>query len=611
MSRSIFTIRDSALLWALIAGGLLRLLPLFFWPDWGCVRDECSYLKIANRMEDGLGMTSSSGWLWAPGYPFLLAFHSMVLGEAKLIKGVQIALSLAAIIVLYALGRRLGNRRTGRLAAWIQALNPTQIFFSQSLWAESIYGSMLVFCLLFFLQLLDDAHNRKKAFSLGMLLGAMALLRGLSLYLIPVFLICFWRFQPSSRRLWRQLSRIVGGAALFIVPYSVYASLSFERFVLVDRTMGQMMWLGNNEFEPIGFDVGGQLSARSFDEHVDMRQSTLKASRSDGLAIRDIQPNDNFELMVPIRAGGKPFAISYRFSDDLLLPVLKSNEAVIAIAGDDKTNAERVAFALSGEDANETIAYGADARESGVRAQMVATGSGWGLDVHCLEPGSHGNAAWINTSSAGLSGMVGKRYFLEGRGRNHYPPRPKINPIESFSDRREKWDRLNEWAMQREDAAIDEGMDWISRNPMVFIERIPGRLSQMMTPHSFLTRHLRYGGWPGIPGWLSQMLVVQTAVWTFILSLGGVYATVSRFRASWAQLTLGILSVHFMAVACFAGLSRYRVPLEPLLALALALLISRFSNRTDFSPAAIFCSLLLLPLLLWNLPAAWPVWSVW
>ena len=45
-----------------------------------------------------------------------------------------------------------------------------------------------------------------------------------------------------------------------MAPYSIYISKKMDAMVISDRTLGQMMWLGNNTFDPITFDYGnGQL----------------------------------------------------------------------------------------------------------------------------------------------------------------------------------------------------------------------------------------------------------------------------------------------------------------------------------------------------------------
>ena len=83
-----------------------------------------------------------------------------------------------------------------------------------------------------------------------------------------------------------------------------------------------------------------------------------------------------------------------------------------------------------------------------------------------------------------------------------------------------------------------------------------------------------------------------------------------------ACLIAGLLLYHVAAISVLAGLTRYRVPLEPLLMLYAAQLISE--------PRAVLGSIrgwrvllvgavliVLVPLVLWYLPAGWPWWRKW
>ena len=64
---------DRSLLVAILVGAFIRVLPLVVWQHWSCARDECTYLRLAGKITNGQGMVQSAGWLWAPGYPMLMA----------------------------------------------------------------------------------------------------------------------------------------------------------------------------------------------------------------------------------------------------------------------------------------------------------------------------------------------------------------------------------------------------------------------------------------------------------------------------------------------------------------------------------------------------------
>ena len=116
---------------AMIIGFLLRIVPVAIWLSWPCVRDECTYLRLSERILDGQGMTASNGWIWAPGYPFLLALHEGLTGYGAGIKTTQSIVSVGVMALLFHVARRFGNGKVGVVAVWLYAFSPTQIFFAQ------------------------------------------------------------------------------------------------------------------------------------------------------------------------------------------------------------------------------------------------------------------------------------------------------------------------------------------------------------------------------------------------------------------------------------------------------------------------------------------------
>ena len=106
----------------LAVGGLLRLLPLLLWPGQGCTRDECTYQSIARGIVAGHGMTAPEEWLWAPGYPYLLALSLATTGSEEAVKWLQVWASLASMVALWRIGSRVGDDRVGWLAAAMYAV---------------------------------------------------------------------------------------------------------------------------------------------------------------------------------------------------------------------------------------------------------------------------------------------------------------------------------------------------------------------------------------------------------------------------------------------------------------------------------------------------------
>ena len=503
-------VRDRVLWLAIGVAFLLRAVPLLVWAYDGCLRDECTYLKISNRFVDGQGITTSAGWLWAPGYPWLLSLHERVTGQAATMKATQILVALFCMILMYRLTLRLFKesddpRRVARAAVWLYALSPHLAFFSIRLWSEVVYGTILmgallllemtrsqwkappisgwpvvvllailscasvwsfgapfwaaiVFGALFFGLVWRVRHRIPKGIVLaggvGLLAGICVLFRGVATYMLPILVVGLLWGRLRVIRSWAQVLALISAAGLVIAPYSRHASEKFGDTVVSDRTMGQMMWLGNNDYEPITFDYGnGQLSRRAF------RRTT--------------------------QTGRSPCA-----------------------------------------DRDEAIA--------------------------------------------------------------------------------------------RDECQAEAGFDWIRANPVAFAERMPVRVAQLVNPHSLLTRHLRWGRWRGMPQWLDEFIIMFGALSSLLVMVGGAVGLAARARSGMGLVFNGILLYHVAAIAALAGLSRYRVPLEPLLMIYAAALYADWSGsmrRLRESRLRAWITgiglILFVPLVLWYLPAGWPWWRSW
>jgi 4-amino-4-deoxy-L-arabinose transferase-like glycosyltransferase len=239
-----------------LVGGALRALPHLAWPRQVCVRDECTYLDLAEQIVIGNGIVGTKGWLWAPAYPWLMAVHADWLGDPRAIIVMQIVASIVTAVVIREVGTRTLGPGVGRLAAWIWILSPTVIFYSGRLWSETLYALLLVGAVACVGRAREGSW--KAAAGLGLLVGLCVLFRGVAQYMLPIFM----GVLVAARRL-REAMIAAVCAALVVTPYSLHATKKFGGFVLSDRTLGQMMWLGNNEFSPVTFDWGNGLVLQS------------------------------------------------------------------------------------------------------------------------------------------------------------------------------------------------------------------------------------------------------------------------------------------------------------------------------------------------------------
>lgn len=144
------------------------------------------------------------------------------------------------------------------------------------------------------------------------------------------------------------------------------------------------------------------------------------------------------------------------------------------------------------------------------------------------------------------------------------------------------------------------------------------RIAQLLNPHSFLTRHLRAGRWPGLPQFVDELLIVADAAISIGLIGLGALGLAAFGRGPMGIAIAGVLLYHVAVIAALAGLTRFRVPLEPLLTIYAALALANWGAVRDVLHhtrwrriTAASALAILTPLVLWHLPDGWPGWQGW
>ncbi len=454
---------DKGLVVVLVLSAVLRIIPMLEWWNRPCVRDECNYRILAGSIVRGEGMVGTKGWLWAPGYPSIIALHAELFGALNSVKWTQVGAAMLTTWLIWRFTRAAYGGRAAVIAAALYALNPTHIFYASSLWSECFYTALLFGAVTALGWTRGEAADGapvagggswRRGALVGVLLGACVLFRGVATYLLPCVAAALLWGRWRAAEAWRAVAAMALAAALVVAPYSAWATQRFGGLVVSDRTLGQMMWLGNNDYSPITFDFGNGL-------------------------IRE-------ELYDKVIATGRDHC---GFDDD---------------------------------------------------------------------------------------------------------------PV-------------------RQDACeLQAGLDWISAHPGEFLARVPLRVSQMLTPHSLLTRNLRTGRWHGLPDWFDEVLVASVVGFSFATMVGGTLGLFARGRGWYAAAATLIVGYHVAAIACLAGLSRYRVPLEPLWMVYAGAFFADPQAGLDAIRAsgwrrwgAAVVTGVLVGLMLRFLPAGWRGWKSW
>jgi 4-amino-4-deoxy-L-arabinose transferase-like glycosyltransferase len=164
---------------------------------------------------------------------------------------VACAVGGATIACAGLLGRRVGGKRAGLLAACGVALYPVFVAMDGSLMSEPPYALAISVCLLLAFRLIERPTVRRAA-ALGAGIGLAALVRGEALGLLVVLLV------PVALQL-RQLKlpAIVAGIALLTVaPWVVRNSLTNDRLTLISTEDGAVIAGANCDLTYRGSDLG-------------------------------------------------------------------------------------------------------------------------------------------------------------------------------------------------------------------------------------------------------------------------------------------------------------------------------------------------------------------
>jgi 4-amino-4-deoxy-L-arabinose transferase-like glycosyltransferase len=187
-----------------------------------------------------------------PLYSVLVAGTYAVCGvkNYQAVRFVQDLLSLATLVLVYALGHRLFCRRVGIWAAGWYALYPSLLIYNDLMLTECLFTFLLVLMLWILARAVQSGSGLLLAVS-GVVLGLAALTRSV-LWLLPaplgLLLLFFW---PGS------LVRRAAAACVFVAafaatlaPWSVRNTLLEKTFITIDTMGGRNVMMGNYEHTP-------------------------------------------------------------------------------------------------------------------------------------------------------------------------------------------------------------------------------------------------------------------------------------------------------------------------------------------------------------------------
>jgi len=188
---------------------------------------------------------------WSPGAPLLYAASFYATGGARegTARIVELLLGLAAIVVVYLLGRRINCRPAGLIAAFGVAIYPPFIHSTGALFSEPPAIFTLPAAVLAFLWA-SDPRDRTRALKWlvpGLLFGLTALIRPEYLLVGAAFAVLV-AIRVARERGWQPS---LAAAALFvaalllpIVPWTIHNQVTLDRTVPISTGGGKALYVG-------------------------------------------------------------------------------------------------------------------------------------------------------------------------------------------------------------------------------------------------------------------------------------------------------------------------------------------------------------------------------
>ena len=259
---------------AVITGGAaLRIAWVLLFPA-PYTSDGADYYHLGAHLARGEAYHSAAGYAeWPPGYPLVLALHFAVLGVGSL--GVTVAnllLFAGAVLVVFALARRLTGEGPARLATLLLALWPNLVAAAGVASKEMVLVFLLPALLLLYLRGLRIGEARTPAGRTAAALGA-GLVLGFSILTQPGILLmvaAFPLFELLRRtplpRFAVTMLLLAAGTAVVIAPWTLRNYRLFHQPVLVSTNGGSVFYRANNPLATGGFIPNGERSLKGYDE---------------------------------------------------------------------------------------------------------------------------------------------------------------------------------------------------------------------------------------------------------------------------------------------------------------------------------------------------------
>lgn len=267
-------------LWAVLGvSTLLRIILLLQWNSTpyadGIWSDASIYLQWARSIVTSGDWIGTQPFLMTPLYPYLLAVVMSVTGEDLfVIRILQHAAGLAAIVFLYRSADLLWNRRAAFFTALIAGVYGPLLFFPNLLLVETVKILFLTGALFAVLKARSTSSLRWWGVA-GLFLGGAILCRPTDALVLSGVVIWIFTFSGIGGPRWKPAVIVTAAAILVILPVTIRNIVVTHEPTLITTNAGLNFYLGNNpKAVGIYYNVDGLDLANDPDGRIYLETST-------------------------------------------------------------------------------------------------------------------------------------------------------------------------------------------------------------------------------------------------------------------------------------------------------------------------------------------------
>jgi 4-amino-4-deoxy-L-arabinose transferase-like glycosyltransferase len=244
---------------------------------------------------------------WPPGYPAFLAGVKYVTGSFVPAVVIQVALALLAVFLIYLMARKFLPEAWALVPAALYGFDPTVVLANTVILSDGLFASLLVIAV--YVALFSTRSEFVRWGIVGLLLGALALIRPIAQFLIPLaglfLVIRMYLVHGRDMRGYAPVVTYLLGAALLVAPWLAWTHAKFGVYEISHVGASNLLWYNAQDFlawKEMNAErsVPAILSSRYRDDpayervHAQLREELQEATPAGG----DIQ---NYEAGVALR----------------------------------------------------------------------------------------------------------------------------------------------------------------------------------------------------------------------------------------------------------------------------------------------------------------------